>query len=306
MAEQYPWTPEYELDEKTVTEALLEDTDLELETVSYLGEGWDFFNWLINGKWVFRFPKRHSDIDTLVQEKRILEALDIPLTHPVFEYWVGRPKHFHKPYAGYRFIVGEELIRYDEYDIDKKSLGQALGETLAQLHSQELTPKRVPVDPFMLWKPELNELLADTLPELKAVEREVVQESYKRYEPRQRPHGQVTTHNDLSSNHILVNDQKQVCAIIDWADTATANRYVDFSGLWMWGGNEALVHTLDHYPVEPTAADLAQIRIYGLCYALEQISCGLKTDDDWAVQTAKKWIGRRIGGGELDDLYAPL
>lgn len=306
MSEQHPWTPEYELDEQTVRRAVEEDTDLELRSVAYLGEGWDFFNWLINEHWVFRFPKRHSDIDSLIHEKRLLQALSIPIKHPVFEYWVERPKSFHKPYAGYRFLKGNELIGYDEFDIDMESVGRTMGETLHELHQQQLTTPRVPVDPFGLWKPEIEELLTESLPDLNANTQLAVREAYASYELRERPADQVTTHNDLSSNHILVNDDEQIYAIIDWADAATANRYVDFAGLWTWGGNRALAHTFEHYPFEPSKADLAQIRIHGLSYALEQIAYGNKTGDDWAVETARKWVQRRAESGELSKLYAHL
>lgn len=306
MTETYPWTPEYELDEATVHNAITEDLDLEIRDIAYLGEGWDFFNWLINDNWVFRFPKHHSDIDTLVHERRILRVLDVPIPHPVFTYWVGRPKSFHKPYAGYRYLSGTPLDHFDLNQIDLDKLGSTIGETLSTLHQQKITPPRVPQDPIALWKPELEELMNDSFDTLGREARGVIREAFESYQLRIRPGDQVTTHNDLSVGHILINQAFQVSAIIDWADSATANRYVDFSGLWAWGGDLVLSKIFDHYYVEPSKEDLAQIRIHGLCYALEMISCGIKIQEEWVHQTAESWVNRRVKDGELHNVYNPL
>ena len=303
MTGQTPWAAEYELDSDQVREIISKNTDLAVANVEYLGEGWDFYNWLINKRWVFRFPKRHSDIDTLVHEQRILNQLDLPVKTPRFEFWVDRPRDFHKPFAGYGFLPGSPLIDFSSDTCDLASIGKTMGEVLTQLHQQPLTRPLVPVDPLKLWTEGFDELVTRAKADLVVDIERQLRHAFSSYRFRARTGHQVTTHNDLGVEHILMHDCAQVSGVIDWADSATANGFVDFAGIWAWGGDPALVATLDHYYIAPISEDFAQIRVQGLCYALEQISYGREIEDDRLRSTAKRWVEQRVQAGEFNDVY---
>ena len=304
MIQQLPWSAEYELDATQVSTVIARNTDLSVTTVRFLGEGWDFYNWLVNDLWVFRFPKRHSDIDTLIHERRITKQLHLSVETPRFEYWVDRPIGFHKPFAGYPYLPGTPLIHLTHEAVDLASIGKTLGEVLTQLHSLSLTRPLVPVDPLSLWREGFDEIVTKAKSDLDIEVEQKVREALSSYRFRERTNHQVTTHNDLGVEHILMSDHTTVAALIDWADSATANGFVDFAGIWAWGGDEALRATIDHYCVEPNREDFAQIRVHGLCYALEQIAYG-RAIDDGALQSASiKWVEQRVLTGELDDVYA--
>ncbi len=305
MTRQTPWAAEYELDSDQVLAIVSKNTDLSVKEVQFLGEGWDFYNWLINDHWVFRFPKRHSDIDTLVHEQRILNQLHLPVETPRFEYWVDRPTDFHKPFAGYAYLAGSPLINFASDSCDLISIGKTIGEVLTMLHQQSLTPPLVPVDPLSLWTEGFDEIVTKAQPDLGIDIERKVRDALTSYRFRERTSHQVTTHNDLGVEHILMHDHAHVAALIDWADSATANGFVDLAGIWAWGGDDALKAIMNHYYVDPNSEDFAQIRVHGLCYALEQIAYGRAIDNPSLRSAAIDWVERRTLDGELEDVYAP-
>ena len=304
MTAHSPWSAEYELDRNQVGEIVTKNTDLSVADVNFLGAGWDFYNWLINDHWVFRFPKRHSDIDTLVHERRILSQLNLPVKTPLVEFWVDRPIGFHKPFVGYAYIPGSPLISLSRGSCDIATIGRTIGEVLTVLHQQTLTPPLVPVDPLSVWTEGFDEIVSKAKPDLDADIERQVRHALSSYRFRERTTHQVTTHNDLGVEHILMHDCATVAALIDWADCATANGFVDFAGIWAWGGDPALIATINHYYVDPTKDDLAQIRVHGLCYALEQIAYGRAINDQDLQTHSIQWIKHRAQAGELEDVYA--
>lgn len=305
MTAQTPWAAEYKLDADQVGEIVSKNTDLVVSEVTFLGAGWDFYNWIINERWVFRFPKRHSDIDTLVHERRILDRLNLPVTTPNVEFWVDRPVDFHKPFVGYAYIPGTPLIDFTSDKCDLARIGMTVGEVLTDLHRESLTPPRVPVDPLTLWTEGFDEIVSNAQPDLDADMERQVRHALSTYRFRNRTNHQVTTHNDLGVEHILMHDGARVSAFIDWADCATANGFVDFAGIWAWGGDAALAAVIDNYYIEPSREDFAQIRVHGLCYALEQIAYGRAIDDQELRGHSRQWIERRVKEGELEDVYRP-
>ncbi len=301
-----PWDADYEIEEDQVRAIVNENTDLIVETVRFLGSGWDFFNWLINDHWVIRLPKRHSDIDTLVHERRVLSRLNLPVPTPRFEIWIDKPEGFHKPIAGYVYLRGSPLLNYKSIDCNLLNIGRTIGETLTELHSQSLTRPLLPVDPVSLWFRDFDELVAKTKPQFSEEVASTIGYALRSYQLRERTEHQVTAHNDLGVEHILMHDRTQVAGLIDWSDTATINGFVDFAGLWAWGGDAVLRTMLEHYFRDPDRNDLAQIRTQGLCYALDQISYGRAIGDLDLSVVATHWIQCRVDAGELDDIYSLL
>lgn len=306
MSDRLPWEAEYELNAAQFESIASQNSDIDVKSVSFLGEGWDFYNWLVNEKLVFRFPKRHSDIDTLVHERRILEQLDLPLKTPTVAHWVDQPRGFHKPLLIYGYIPGKPLVNFKSSECDVQSLASELGLALTTLHQQNITRPLVPVDPISLWRGDYSRLLEAAKHELSTDIYNEIQQALVSYQTRQRIGHQVTTHNDLGVEHILVNDRLEITALIDWADAATANGFVDFAGIWTWGGDLALASAFSNYYVDPTIEDLAQIRVHGLCYALEQLYYGRGIKNENLVHAAANWLMERVRSGEISPVYAHI
>ena len=306
MSSRPPWHAEYTLEPSQVRQLISANTDLEVMEVSFLGAGWDFFNWLVNEHWVFRFPKRHSDIDTLIHEHRLLQRLDIPIAHPRFDYFVESPTDFNKPFAGYVILPGSSLLDLPSENCNVLAIGRTMGEVLTRLHQLNLTQPLVPVDPISLYRDDFDDLTETASEDLGPVVVAEVKEALASYRLRTRPTHQVTTHNDLSVEHILVNDDTNVIGIIDWADANTANGFVDFAGIWVWGGDPVLRASINHYYIEPKHEDLAQIRVHGLCYALGLFGYACEINNSRIRTASSNWIRERVTHGELADVYAAL
>ncbi len=85
--------------------------DLELASVRPLGQGWDMTVWIVDGRWVFRFPRREMVIRGLLAEiaylPRLASLLPLPVPLPTY---IGRPSdEFQWPFYGAPFLPGREL-----------------------------------------------------------------------------------------------------------------------------------------------------------------------------------------------------
>ena len=306
MINRLPWESDRTFTQSEVTELINSNTSITVSELRYLAEGWDFVNWLVNGHWVFRIPKRIEDSDTLVQEKRLLQRLQLPISTPQFDIWIDKSDALDRPLAGYRYLAGTPLIEMPIEKCDSNKIAIQLGTVLSDLHSSDLTPPRISSDPLRLWFDDMTTLPQKCTDYLTSTELASIQAFLKTYRFRDRVGDQVTTHNDLGIEHLLVNATSTLTGIIDWADASTANRFVDLAGLWAWAGDEAIRTLLQAYPVEPNQQDLAQIRVHGLCYALEQISFGDQIGNSQLSCSAQSWVQARLSQGELENPYRAL
>jgi aminoglycoside phosphotransferase (APT) family kinase protein len=93
-----PWVAEVEVSPALAT-ALVESQCPALAPVHVrlLGEGWDNTAYLVNGEWVFRFPRRAIAAPLLATEGRVLPALAPRLPCPVpVPVWFGQPDDTYK------------------------------------------------------------------------------------------------------------------------------------------------------------------------------------------------------------------
>jgi aminoglycoside 2''-phosphotransferase len=86
--------------------------DFNVRDIRLLGSGVDSDAYLVNGEWVFRFPRRQVASLGLGREVALLpqlaEVLPVPIPH--FEYVATRPET-DLMFVGYRLIPGEPLTR---------------------------------------------------------------------------------------------------------------------------------------------------------------------------------------------------
>ncbi|MCY4657208.1 MAG: phosphotransferase [Gammaproteobacteria bacterium] len=292
--EKLPWTPEYTIATEQLKFVLESNTSLKIESLCYLNEGWDFFSYLANNEWVIRLPKRTEEADTLNRERELLGKLDIPIQHPVFEIWVPRPIGFHLPFAGYRYIEGKPLSELSCDQVDLPKLAADLGVTIHKIHSKQITKSRPIRDPLASWFLHFAEDLViyrEYLPE--ATINGCIQ-LVQSYEAPDKTKNITSCHADLYSEHILVDQNHELTAIIDWADMGTSISFIDFAGSWLWGGERFLNQLLDAYGTHPDAKQRTMIKVLGMFIGLAGIDFGHRENNQEIIRDCAETISLRI------------
>lgn len=235
------WAPEIAVDRELARRLIgSQFAELDLRSLEQIGEGWDNTVWLVDERWVFRFPRREIAVPGFLRElevlPRIARRLDIAIPTPVFR---GRALDGYPwPFAGSELIAGTELGG----PRDESALAGALGAFLRCLHDLE-PPVELPIDPnrradmphrvtlvrkslgalarARLWSPdERAEGLLDAALELDSPDRA------------------VTSHGDLHFRHVLVDPVGALTGVIDWGDVCLAAPSVDLQLYWSALGPE--------------------------------------------------------------------
>jgi aminoglycoside phosphotransferase (APT) family kinase protein len=234
-----PWLPEVlvspELARKLIASAFPELAPVGLEP---FGEGWDNTAFLVNEAWVFRFPRRQIAAECLEAEIRVLPQIAplLPLAVPVPRY-VGRPgAEFRWPFAGYRRIEGRTACAVGLDERERVQLAEPLGRFLAALHNAALSGagpdrlgrldlgKRVP------WAYEqLDRLQAVGLVSSRRAYEMIVEDARRVGMGDAGPGRLALVHGDLYSRHLLLDECRQLCGVIDWGDVHRGAPAIDLS-----------------------------------------------------------------------------
>src|SRR5581483_10172493 len=89
----HPWDPEHIIDQQTAMELIrAQIPSLSAQTIRPLGSGWDNTAFLVNEKYVFRFPRRSCALAFLEAEWALLPQLAPLLSLPIpIPQWYGTP-----------------------------------------------------------------------------------------------------------------------------------------------------------------------------------------------------------------------
>lgn len=251
---------------------------LAVETVAYLHEGWDNTAYLVNGRWIFRFPKRQSRKIWLESELQVLEWLSgqrLPVEVPAPVY-VGEPSSLYPcGFMGYEKIDGIQGDQIDVSVVNRIESARRLGELLTIMHAfdaQEAESRGVLAFEWPL-RDELAETAAmydsvyPTLPEaLKPLCRPYLEGSCEIPDV-SRPR-RCLVHGDLEDEHLLLGERGCVTGIIDWGDCGISDPATDFRGLYAWLGEGFVRDVLAHYRHGIDAWFLEQIAFRARCNAL--------------------------------------
>src|SRR5262249_55596118 len=111
-------------------------------TLEEEGEGWDNAAYLVNGIYVFRFPRRAIAAKLIERELELLPMIvaQLPLAVPAPEF-AGAPSETHPwPFAGYRRVGGRELSSLRPQEGAYEALAADLGAFLRALHGLDAAP----------------------------------------------------------------------------------------------------------------------------------------------------------------------
>ncbi len=233
-----PWTPERTVDLGEARELLtaafprFQGCD-----VQFLGEGWDNTAFLVDGTWVFRFPRRSVAVPLLQTECRVLPriASRLPCAVPNPEF-VGEPTEtFPWPFAGYRHLPGRAASEIDLTKDERLRSARPLGAFLRALHGQPLADLiDLGLPPDEMARLDLKPRLEKLKERLDQLERqglwdradETMQRAAEVNESR--PHRQdALVHGDLYSRHLLYGEDRNLTGVIDWGDLHHGDPAID-------------------------------------------------------------------------------
>jgi aminoglycoside phosphotransferase (APT) family kinase protein len=187
-------------------------------TLVAIDDGYDYEVVVVDGAWVFRFPRRTEVAQVLEQEVELLPKLarGLPVELPRFVHVSREP-----PYVLYPLIEGTPLVDEDP---------QGVQAFLGALHSldAESLPLRQPV-----WIEEYVErcerFARDVLPLLeddaqgRASDLLAEARTLTGFEP-------VPIHADLLPEHLLCRDGR-LAGVIDWSDACIGDPALDYAWL---------------------------------------------------------------------------
>jgi aminoglycoside phosphotransferase (APT) family kinase protein len=280
------WDAEFALD-AAAAHALLagQFPDLALDSVEPLGIGFDNTVYLVDGTWVFRFPRREVAVPLMDRELAVLPGLAprLPLPVPVPEL-IGKPADGYPwPFWGGRLVPGVELAEARLPEASRDTLAVQVGEFLRALHdpvvAQELGGT-LPHDPMRRGTPSTRGPMArEALDRLaargswdstSALDRQI-DDVIAAADPLPAPTGQpVLVHGDLHVRHLMVGPDGLATGVIDWGDCCLADPALDLSLAYAAFSGPARAALLTAYdrPVDEERELRARLLGLWLCAAL--------------------------------------
>jgi len=274
------WRAEVAVDAALVGRLLHEQfAGLELRSLEPLGEGWDNSVWLVDGQWVFRFPRREIAVPAVARQvellPRLAPRLPLPIPEPAF---AGAPgEGFPWPFFGTRLLPGREAAYASPTDDARARTARPLGEFLRALHDPALLElpgmAALPVDPMGRGDMDKRVPMArGRIAELREAgiwaapsEAEEVVAAAAALPP---PSGSAVAHGDLHLRHLLVEDDGTPTAVIDWDDLCLGDPAIDLVLYWAFLPPSARPEFLAVYPATEDRLLRARLLSLFLCGAL--------------------------------------
>ena len=204
-----------------------------------LSSGWDNTAYLVDDRFVFRFPRRQIAAALIEYEIKILPRLAPHLPLPIsVSTLVGEPTESYPfVWAGHEFMTGNTACRMTWSNEQRANNAALLGSFLKALHA-------IPIDDAKSWAPgdEINRTdfqsrlptVIERLTKLEIVLPDIPMELIKEMAHRlaaRVPEERRTTwvHGDLYSRHLIANENREVVGVIDWGDVHLGDPALDLS-----------------------------------------------------------------------------
>jgi aminoglycoside phosphotransferase (APT) family kinase protein len=210
--------------------------DLAGRPVEPLGVGWDNTAYLVDGRLVFRFPRRTIAVELIEVEARVLPRIAprLPLPVPV-PRWLGRPgQGYPWPFIGYEHLAGQVASDAGLTVAERERAAPLIGRFLATLHAIDPAGLDLPGDTIaradMTGRRDRTLERIDELAERRLIAdaaplRRLLAESPMRPPPAP----PKPCHGDLYARHLLVDGGHRPCGVIDWGDVHAGHPAVDLA-----------------------------------------------------------------------------
>ena len=277
---------------------------VDASSIELLGEGWDFRAFVVDGRWIFRFPKSRESEQRLLTELRFLEdvAALLPLSVPRYLFCGTPAEWFPYHFAGYAMLPGTPAMSVELSHSALIAVAVQLGRFLGSLHRFEVAHAISLGLRSCIDDDTIRAAREGALTDLASVRQTVDDNLYQRCATFLRDDSRLppedegplrVLHNDLGDEHVLVQAETGVVTgVIDWTDAAVGDPALDFARLWAWQGEAFTKVMLDEYglPADPLMLD--RIRYRGVCTAVGTLFYGWRSGDDQYCNSGLAWLRR--------------
>jgi aminoglycoside 2''-phosphotransferase len=276
-----------------------------LELMPHPGWGGDSDAWLVDGRWIFRFPRSAAIARRLAVEvcllPRISSALSARIPH--FDY-IARDARGLPAFVGYEAIPGQPLRAETLRAIPAhvaEHLAEQVGAFLRTLHATPIDvavgcgvdrPTNSPRQNVERWQRQVE---STVFPALDGAERGWVERRFREAlaDAARFAFTPVVCHGDLSSDHLLIDPSGQgLTGVIDFGDVTIGDPAGEFTW-WEEYGDSFFRRVLSAYgPTDPSFVERVSFLID--CLPLIQIDYGVKTGRPEDLAEGRRLLRQRM------------
>ena len=217
-----------------IGELIKNKLDLEIKSVTLIGEGYDSKAYLINNQYIFKIKISANDKKGYKKEKAILEFLnknlktDIKIPKIDYAYITNELS-----IMGYRKINGRFLnpqIYNKMNEQEKQILKLDIAKFLKDMHNLDFSEiKNYTINNKQNCLEEYELLKKTIYKDLTKKEKNYIEKFLERLKNTTVfDDKKCLCHNDFSCNHLLLDENKKLVGIIDFGDSGIIDEYCDF------------------------------------------------------------------------------
>jgi aminoglycoside 2''-phosphotransferase len=286
---------------KIANQIAKEFPEFTIHKIQKIGAGMDSVAYLINGDYIFRFPKRENVKTNLRKEINFLPHIK-PLTNilvPDFEFIASNLS-----FVGYKKIEGAFLTNtlYQSLNTTQQTIIQKeMAHFITLIHAFDLSALAL----FGIEKMDFKDIYFDhfkdikeyVYPHISDIEKEMIKRIFTNYLDDANNFNYTPTllHNDLSYDHIIVDaDKGNLVGIIDFGDMAIGDPDYDLMCMANDYGGVFLDQLLAFYPHSDTKRLKNKIYFFQLAHILYDFVAAAKGHQPDAIKDAsanlKNWM----------------
>jgi aminoglycoside 2''-phosphotransferase len=266
--------------------------DLAVNTFEPLPGGWDCFTYLVNGEWVFQFPRLSGSEERLLKQLTLLPELarEVSSAVPLPEYTSTDPI-----VMGYRRIEGQPVSA----NIDG-IWPERLGRFLYDLHltppefvgMRSLSAAAVRED----LRREVEAIGRHVLPLLDAGARATSERMLSAFldDDANFRFSTCLTHGDIGPEHVLVTASGDLAGVIDWGDAAVGDPVADLAWI-VHAMPEEGERVLGAYGGPPDDRALQRARFLFALMPWHEVKYGAETGQPGFIETGMAQVRERLG-----------
>jgi aminoglycoside 2''-phosphotransferase len=267
--------------------------DFALNDIVKIGEGMDSKAYLVNDAYIFRFPKRAEVRVNLKKEIAVLPKIKpfIQVLLPDFQF-IATDTSF----VGYPKIDGQflESAVYSALNPQKQvAFQQDIARFLNAIHAfnlDELTESGLETLDFKaVYQEEFEEIQQLVFPIFNDTEKTAVSKLFTTYleDDNNFNYTPVLLHNDLSNDHILIDNQTDTLkGIIDFGDVAIGDPDYDLMYLTGDYGADFLDSFLNYYPHSDVGRLKNKIKFFQFAQRLQDIVSAIEDNKQRAIKNS--------------------